>query len=67
MEKIFENDLFASQHYFPLNLLFSEDNCPVWEKYQMNIINLFNDFRLKEEQALRICSIINEFGEQTQT
>ena len=62
IRKIFENGLFASQHYFPLNKIFDSGNCPIWEKQYENIINLFNDHRFSIKQANKICKIINEFG-----
>lgn len=62
MDKIFTSGLFASQHYFPLNKIFDSISCPIWEKEYSNIINLFNDYRFSENQANKICDIINEFG-----
>ena len=40
-DKIFENGLFASQHYFPLNRVFDSNLCPNWENAYKSILNLF--------------------------
>lgn len=62
LEKINEQGLFASQHYFPLNKVFGRGLCPIWEKTYSTILNLFNDHRFNDEKAMKCCKIINQFA-----
>jgi hypothetical protein len=58
LAKIFENKLFASNHYKPLlsNYYIYKNS---WDLYN-NVINLFNDFYINEAQAYLITKIILE-------
>lgn len=62
LDKIFENGLFASQHYFPLNRVFDSNLCPNWENAYKSILNLFNDKRFSTEQAEKCCEIVNKYA-----
>ena len=62
LEKINEQGLFASQHYFPLNKVFGKGLCPIWEKTYTTILNLFNDYRFNDEKAKECCKIVNQFA-----
>lgn len=64
LEKIVQEGLFASQHYYPLNKVFSKTPCPEWEKAFKFILNLFNDFRFNEENARDCCEIINHYAKE---
>ena len=55
LKTIFDAGLFASGHYKP-----QAEDCTVATNLYNHIINLFNDFYFKEEQALKTCEIINE-------
>lgn len=62
LEKINEQGLFASQHYFPLNKVFGKGLCPIWEKTYATILNLFNDYRFNDEKAKECCKIVNQYA-----
>ena len=59
LEEIFRSGLFASSHYASVSEIFGFNNCSIASKEHNNTINLFNDFRVNEEFAIRICRIIN--------
>jgi dTDP-4-amino-4,6-dideoxygalactose transaminase len=61
IKKIFENNLFASSHYKPANVLFDNSKFPVAELIYSRVINLFNDYYFSEHQAELACRIINKF------
>tara|TARA_R110001592_G_scaffold267950_3_gene534114 strand:- start:1276 stop:2238 length:963 start_codon:yes stop_codon:yes gene_type:complete len=63
LKKIFDQGLFASHHYYPLGLFFNFQYQSTWNRLCGGILNLFNDFRMTEEGAIRIVKIINENGE----
>lgn len=63
LNKIFEQGLFASHHYYPIGLFFNLQNQSTWNGLYKGVLNLFNDFRITEEEAIRIVKIINEHGE----
>lgn len=60
LEKIFQNNLFASSHYAPLSHLFGGREAMLARVIHSRIINLFNDFRISEQEALKLVDIINE-------
>tara|TARA_B100000579_G_C22847574_1_gene865342 strand:+ start:5347 stop:6315 length:969 start_codon:yes stop_codon:yes gene_type:complete len=62
LEKIFEEGLFASQHYYPLNLAFKKGICSNWENVYKSMLNLFNDYRFSDLQAKKCCQIINSYA-----
>jgi len=64
LEKITQRGLFASQHYYPLNKVFTNTLCPEWETAFNLILNLFNDFRFNEEKARSCCEIINHYAKE---
>jgi hypothetical protein len=61
LKKIFENNLFASSHYLPSNLLFNDGHFTIAEDLHKRIINLFNDSFISEQQVEMICKIINKY------
>jgi hypothetical protein len=60
LKQVFENKLFASSHYVPSNTLFDDNYFCETEKLSSRIINLFNDFYINEDKAIKICNIINK-------
>lgn len=59
LSKIFENRLFASSHYSPINMFLRAGNYEVAENIYGNVLNLFNDFRFDENMAYRTAKIIS--------
>lgn len=59
LNAIFEAGLFAGTNFPSVSYMFKESDSPVAEEESKHIINLFNDFRFSEEQANRICQVIN--------
>ena len=60
---IFENGLFASNHYRAWgNGAFTDAVFPVAERIRRQILNLFNDFYFSEEQAVQAAEIVREKG-----
>lgn len=64
LDKINQQGLFASRHYYPLNKVFMKNLCPEWETAFSFMLNLFNDFRFNEENARDCCKIINHYGKE---
>lgn len=60
LKAIFEHNLFAGTNFPSVSYLFKGISSPVAEKEASHIINLFNDFRISEEQAIEICNVINK-------
>lgn len=60
LEKIFENDLFASSHYFPMNRFLKKNGFAVSEHVYSRVLNLFNDFRYDEDMAYKTAKIIQK-------
>lgn len=60
LDAIFENGLFAGTNFPSVSYMFKSVVSPIAENEASHIINLFNDFRISEEQALKICKIINQ-------
>ena len=60
IHKVFEADLFVSSHYAPVSNMFSDVNSTLSKKIYDGIVNLFNDFRYSEEQAIKTVEIINK-------
>ena len=61
LDKISQNNLFASSHYKEVDYMF-KDNILINSnaKYiHSKIVNLFNDFRFDEEKAKKIVEIVN--------
>lgn len=54
LQRIFENGLFASNHYRSM-----ANSCVVANNLHSQVINLFNDFYYTEEQAIETCRILN--------
>lgn len=61
LEKIFENNLFASSHYKPSNVLFDKNKHIVSENLFSKVINLFNDKYISSDQAEKITGIIKRY------
>jgi dTDP-4-amino-4,6-dideoxygalactose transaminase len=65
LQKIFENNLFASSHYASLaSILGLKKSFPIASKLHSKVINLFNDFYFSEKQAVEISKIIVAHLEQ---
>ncbi len=61
LKRLFENNLFASSHYKPCNVLFDTRFYPNVAKLYSKVINLFNDFFFSEEQAVRACQVLHKY------
>ncbi len=59
LNKLFNNNLFASNHYHSANLLFDRKTYPNSDKLFASIINLFNDNHYMIDQAIKTANIIN--------
>ena len=57
LQAIFEDGLFASGHYKPM-----ENGFKMADSLYKHVINLFNDRYYSEEQAIRTCEIINNLN-----
>jgi len=57
---IFKNELFAGTNFPSVSWMFKKQHSEIAETEARQIINLFNDFRVNEVFAHRICKIINE-------
>ena len=57
---IFAAGLFASSHYSSLGGVFGEGRFDNAEGLHRVVVNLFNDFRFNEEQALRVCQVVRD-------
>ena len=57
---------FASSHFYSSSKLFKSENNTYSDILSKNVLNLFNDFRFNESNALKICEIItkhyNKYG-----
>jgi len=58
LDAIFAAGLFASSHYASLGGIFGEGRFQHAESLHRAVVNLFNDFRFSEEQALKACEIV---------
>lgn len=68
LEIIFNNQLFASSHYASLEYMYNyipNNKSSTSSKLHNNIINLFNDLRFKENDAIKITDIVNKFYQGT--
>jgi len=63
LNKIFENNLFASSHYQSLVGIFGNGLGIKAENLHAKIINLFNDFRFTEKKAYLVSEIVNRYAE----
>ena len=54
LQKIFDSGYFASSHYAPLSEVFDKSTSPIPSKIHDQLINLFNDFKIKENDAMQI-------------
>ena len=59
LDAIFKAGLFAGTNFPSVAYLFHEENFLIAEKESKSILNLFNDFRVDELFANRLCEIIN--------
>lgn len=59
LNAIFDAGLFAGTNFPSVSWMFKSVHCKSAEKEAKHIINLFNDFRVNEQFAYRICEIIN--------
>lgn len=63
LDKIFKHNLFAGTNFPSVSYMFNGIRSYNAELESSKIINLFNDFRISEEQALRISEIVNTYYE----
>lgn len=59
LDAIFNAGLFVGTNFPSVSYMFKGSSAPVAENESKHIVNLFNDFRINEDQALKICQIIN--------
>lgn len=59
LENLFNNGLFASNHYHSANRLFDNTRFPVSDSLYTSVINLFNDKNYSTEKAIETCIVIN--------
>lgn len=59
LNAIFGAGLFAGTNFPPISWMFKSVHCETAEKEAKHIINLFNDFRVNEQFAHKVCEIIN--------
>ena len=59
LEAIFENHLFAGTNFPSVSWMFKQKHYDRAEAEAKHILNLFNDHRVNEESAHRICKVIN--------
>lgn len=59
LQAIFNAGLFAGTNFPSVAWMFKGQHCNMAEDEASHILNLFNDFRVNEEIAYRICEIIN--------
>lgn len=60
LQSIFKQGLFASSHYQPSSMLFTDDCFPIADSLYNHVINLFNDQYITEDRAVRVAKIIVE-------
>lgn len=58
LDVIFEHDLFAGTNFPSVSWMFKNQHCLNAEEESMHVINLFNDFRVNEDFAFKICEVI---------
>lgn len=58
IKKIFEENLFASTHYYPSSKIFQNIKMKNSDYIGANIVNLFNDFRVDEKMTKKTSMII---------
>jgi hypothetical protein len=58
LKKIFDAGLFASSHYASLSGIFDDERAPEADSLHSKIVNLFNDFRINQRQALFISKLV---------
>lgn len=59
LEAIFDKDLFAGTNFPSVSRMFKEQHNLRAEEEASHIINLFNDHRVNEDYAHKICQVIN--------
>lgn len=60
LKSIFEDGLFAGVNFPSVAWMFKGQHCKNAETEASHMINLFNDFRVNERMAYRICEMINK-------
>ena len=60
LKAVFDGGLFASSHYTSVSQVFGGNEAPVAEATHRRMLNLFNDYRFSEADAIRVCDIINK-------
>lgn len=58
LKAVFDEGLFASSHYSSVSPRFLKASTPVADMLHNNVVNLFNDFRMTEESAVKISDLI---------
>jgi len=62
IKHLFQNDLFASNHYLSIGSIVSKKKFPVAEWLHKHILNLFIDKHYTKEMAYKTSDIINKYG-----
>lgn len=62
LNKIFQEDLFASSHYASLINIFGRGKGGEAKRLHNKIINLFNDFRFSVDDAYKVALIIKDYA-----
>ncbi len=62
LDRLKENNLYASGHYPSIGSISGEGDYPVAERLFKHVINLFIDKYYTEEKAIKTTQIINEYG-----
>ena len=63
LDEIFKNNLFAGTNFPSISYMFKGVHSEKADYDSSRIVNLFNDFRISEEQAFRICELIVKYYE----
>ena len=58
LKAIFDAGLFAGTNFPSISWMFKSVHCENAERESKHIVNLFNDFRVNEQFAYKICEII---------
>jgi hypothetical protein len=63
---IFNAGMFAGDHYRSLGTWLDKRNFPVGERLEKEVVNLFIDLNIGQEEALQLSSLIKKYGNSVQ-
>jgi hypothetical protein len=66
LEMIFNAGMFAGDHYRSLGTWLDKRNFPVGERLEKEVVNLFIDLNIGQEEALQLSSLIKKYGNPVQ-